>query len=225
MRKIVTVLFALVDLDTGLSDPELLGVERARVLGPVRDVLERHGGTVADGSDTLTAVFGVPAVHEDDALRAVRSAAEIRAVRAECRLGIATGEVLVDVERGATGTPLTLAARLAHIAEPGEVLLGTETLPLVGDAVDIEPHGAGAFRLVAVRTVPGQRRRTPMVGRVGERRRLEEAFGALASGRCQLFTILGDAGVGKSRLVAEFLDGLDAAVVRGRCLPYGEGIT
>lgn len=115
------------------------------------------------------------------------------------------------------------------------MLLGAETLRLVQGAVEVEPveplvlkgksEPVPAYRLLAVRVEAVRRHDAPMVGRERERRQLEEAFASLVSGRCQLFTILGAAGVGKSRLVAEFLAGVDAGVVRGRCLSYGEGIT
>jgi tetratricopeptide (TPR) repeat protein len=140
-----------------------------------------------------------------------------------------------------TGDAVNVAARLEQAAQPGEILLTGETQRLVRDAVEVEPMGEvsvkgreapiEAFRLVAVnRSAAGHERRldSPMVGRDRPRRLLEDAFADVRDRRiCHLFTVLGPAGVGKSRLVNEFLASLgdQARVVRGRCLSYGEGIT
>jgi tetratricopeptide (TPR) repeat protein len=192
-------------------------------------------------------------VHEDDALRAVRAADELRGglgalndeleasygTRLELRIGVNTGEVVTGTEeRLATGDAVNVAARLEQAAEPGEILLGEETCRLVRDAVDSQPadpieakgkaEPLQAYRLRSVRAeLPARRHEAPMVGRERQRKLLEDAFAALSAERsCHLFTILGAAGVGKSRLVEEFLHGLaDATVVRGRCLSYGEGIS
>ena len=224
-RKPVTVLSAGIDVEG--SDPELVEIARSRFVESAAGLLERHSAAVETaGAEGLTAVFGVPAVHEDDALRAIRAASALRAAHPDCRIGIATGEVLTgEGARLATGEPVALAAKLERAAQPGEVRLGVGTLRLVRGAVEVEPDGPGAFRMLAMGPVPERRRQAPMVGRTRELSQLQEAFAGLANGRCRLVTILGDAGVGKSRLVAEFLIGLDAAVVRGRCLPYGDGIT
>jgi len=139
-------------------------------------------------------------------------------------------------ERLATGDAVNVAARLEQAAQPGEILIGDETLALVRDAVEAEPveplelkgkaETVPAQRLLAVTGELVRRDSAPMVGRETELRRLRDAYEqAVRDGSCQLFTVLGSAGVGKSRLVYEFLSGLDAAVVRGRCLSYGEGIT
>src|SRR5207249_4729363 len=129
-----------------------------------------------------------------------------------------------------TGQPVTIAARLGRTAAPGDLLLDEATYRRVQAAADVEP-GEGALRFVALQpdADTGRRRfEAPMVGRERERRRLHDAFEqAIGDSSCQLFTILGAAGVGKSRLMREFLDELDpeVQVVRGRCLPYGQGIT
>jgi len=133
---------------------------------------------------------------------------------------------------------VNVAARLEQAAPPNEVYVGAQTVQLAQAAVDVkavEPlalkgksEPVEAFRLVAVRGLEETRRAfaAPFVGREREQRLLREAFdGAAADRACQLFTLLGVAGVGKSRLVAEFLRGVDATLVRGRCLSYGEGIT
>jgi tetratricopeptide (TPR) repeat protein len=134
-----------------------------------------------------------------------------------------------------------VAARLEQAAAPGEVLLGEPTWRLVRDAVRVEPVApltlkgkaapVAAFRLLSVTPhVPGHARRldAPMVGRERPLRLLHDLFEAVAGDRaCHLATVLGAAGVGKSRLAAEFLAQLGprATVLRGRCLSYGEGIT
>ena len=257
-RKTVTILFCDVTGSTELGeqlDPESLRRVMARYFEVAKDVVERHGGTVEKFiGDAVMAVFGVPAVHEDDALRAVRAAAELRdalgglnaelaesyGTRLELRTGVNTGEVVTGTEeRLATGDAVNVAARLEQAAEPGEVLLGAETLRLVKDAVEVEPvaplelkgkaERVPAFRLLGVTAVePGARRQTvPMVGRERQRQLLAGAFAnVIAERSCHLFTILGTAGVGKSRLAAEFLESLDrATVIGGRCLSYGEGIS
>ncbi|HKP17303.1 MAG TPA: BTAD domain-containing putative transcriptional regulator, partial [Gaiellaceae bacterium] len=229
VRKTVTALAVAVDVssaDERPVDPEALRRVTTRAFGVVRDAVERHGGVLeTPAGNAVTAVFGLPAVHEDDAARAARAAEEARellaAISSELpagrilevrfRIGISTGEVLAGGGReaplGAVGEPLTRASALAQAARAGEI------------AVD----DATRRRL---RETP--RRVSPMIGRERERRRLRDAFDqAVGDGCCQLFTVLGAAGVGKSRLVEEFLAevGGAARVVRGRCLPYGDGIT
>jgi len=243
-RKVVTVLFCDVAGSTALGDrldPEALRRVMASYFEIARTAIERHGGTLEKFiGDAVMAVFGVPTIREDDALRAVRAAQELReAVEIDVRIGVNTGEVVTGGEDTlVTGDAVNVAARLEQAAEPGEVLLGAETYRLVRDAVTVETmepvaaKGKGelaAFRLVSVDTgAPGLARHldAPMVGRTHERRLLEDAFGNAVRRRgCALFTLLGTAGVGKSRLTREFLSGVDARVVEGRCLSYGEGIT
>ncbi len=256
-RKTVTVLFCDVTGSTSLGeriDPESLRNVMARYFETAKEAIERHGGTVEKFiGDAVMAVFGVPVVHEDDALRAVRAAADLRSAlvplneeleqrfqtRLQLRTGVNTGEVVTGTEeRLATGDAVNVAARLEQAAQPGEILLGEETLRLVRGAVEAQPvapvdakgksEPLAAYRLVAVERESAPRLHTgPMVGRERQRHLLEEAFANVSADKtCQLFTVLGTAGVGKSRLVAEFLSGLDGAtVVSGRCLSYGEGIS
>ncbi|MFL5934283.1 MAG: AAA family ATPase [Gaiellaceae bacterium] len=257
VRKVVTVLFCDVTGSTALGeriDPESLRRVMARYFETAKATVGRHGGTVEKFiGDAVMAVFGVPTVHEDDALRAVRAADELRGgldelndeleqgygTRLELRMGVNTGEVVTGTEeRLATGDAVNVAARLEQAAQPGEVLLGDETFRLVRDAVVAEealPLAAKgksepltAHRLMSVSAgAPERRHGAPMVGRERQRELLEGAFANVVSERsCHLFTILGAAGVGKSRLAQEFLAGLeDATVVRGRCLSYGDGIS
>jgi class 3 adenylate cyclase/tetratricopeptide (TPR) repeat protein len=250
-RKVVTVLFCDVVGSTALgesSDPEALRARMRRYFQDVRAVVERHGGVVEKfAGDAVMAVFGIPAAHEDDALRAVRAADELRGATSrhglEARIGVNTGEVVVggEDETLVTGDAVNVAARLEQAAPAGETLIGAETRLLVRDAVrvdELEPlvlkgksAPVQAYRLLEV--VPGaaalaRRPETPLVGRERERERLRRDYeDAVADGTCRLFTLLGPAGIGKSRLVADFLEGVedDADVLRGRCLPYGEGIT
>ena len=257
-RKHVTIFFCDVVASTALGellDPESLRRMLARYFETAQQVIEQHGGTVEKFiGDAVMAVFGVPVLHEDDALRAARAASELRQAMAKLneelegeygnrltlRIGLNTGEVVTGtVERLAVGDAVNLAARLEQAAAPDEILLGAETHALVRHAVIVEPlapidmkgksEPVPAWRLLAVRGATGFARRfdVPMLGRESELRRLLRAFDQTQRDRsCQLVTILGGAGVGKSRLAHEFLASLDgAAVVRGRCLSYGDGIT
>src|SRR5262245_13276215 len=244
-RKTVTVVFCDVTGSTALgesTDPEALRGLLARYFERMRGIVESHGGTVEKFiGDAVMAVFGVPVAHEDDALRAVRAAAEMRDAMPElqlrARIGVNTGEILTS-RRGTlvTGDAVNVAARLEQAAAPGEVLLGATTRALAGAAVEAvevgpldlkgKPEPVPAFRLVAVGDAPDRRHDRPFVGRGREVETLREAWArAQAQGTCELVTVIGEAGVGKSRLVAETLGAIDAPVVRARCLPYGEGIT
>jgi class 3 adenylate cyclase/tetratricopeptide (TPR) repeat protein len=160
MRKIVTIVFADVSGSTRLGeklDAEALRRVMERYFGEMRSILERHGGTVEKFiGDAVMAVFGIPAAHEDDALRAVRAAVEMRARLAELndelarergvtlavRTGINTGEVVAgDPTQGhfyASGDAVNVAARLEQAAEPGGIFLGDQTYRLVRDAVQVE---------------------------------------------------------------------------------------
>ncbi len=247
-RKVVTVVFADVTGSTGLGerlDPESLRSIMGRWFEAMREVLERHGGTVEKFiGDAVVAVYGVPVLHEDDALRAVRAATDMAvalerlntALRAErdleigMRVGVNTGAVVVgDARAGgsrATGDAVNVAARLQQAAEPGEVLVGDSTWQVKGRDEPVVVR-----RLIAVdQSAEAIHRRVggPMVGRDREHGTLRAAYErAVAEERCVLVTVLGSAGVGKSRLVHEFLSGIrsDSTVLRGRCLPYGQGIT
>jgi class 3 adenylate cyclase/tetratricopeptide (TPR) repeat protein len=241
----VTVLFCDLAGSTALGetlDPEPLRALLARYFDRMQAIVERHGGSVEKFiGDAVMAVFGVPVVHEDDALRAVRAAAEMRDALPELglegRIGVMTGEVVTGTEeRLATGDAVNVAARLEQAAPAGGILLGEPTLRLVRGAVEVEAveplllkgkaEPVPAYRLVAVRDAPERRHDTPFVGRERELALLREAWRRVQAGRhCEVVTVVGEAGVGKSRLVAEALASVDAAVVRGRCLPYGEGIT
>ena len=244
LRKTVTVLFCDVPGSTALGerlDPESLRQVMARYFEAMKGVIERHGGTVEKFiGDAVMAVFGVPVRHEDDALRGVRAASEMRqavielneelerdyGTTLELRIGVNTGEVVTGTkERLVTGDAVNVAARLEQAASPSEVLLGEETFQLVRDAVEAEPveplelkgksEPMTAFRLVAVlpdAPVVARRAVASMVGRERELDLLHDAFSQARRDRsCQLFTLLGAAGVGKSRLAHEFLAALEGA--------------
>jgi predicted ATPase/class 3 adenylate cyclase len=259
VRKTVTVLFADVVGSTTMGerlDPEAVRHVMTDYFAAMRDVIERHGGTVEKFiGDAIMAVFGVPSVHEDDAIRAARAAVAMRealvALNAErgselrVRTGICTGPVVAgvgpDLPTLVTGDTVNVAARLEQAAAPGEILVGPETTRLVREVAELEVLDPLAVRgriepvpvarLIAIR--PGaddQPRRPdgPMVGRDAELGALRGVFDRAVGVRtAQLLTIFGTAGVGKSRLVREFVAALPdgVTVLRGRCLPYGEGIT
>src|SRR2546430_7682323 len=149
-RKVVTVLFCDVVWSTALGesvDPEALQGLLARYFERMKGIVESHGGSVEKFiGDAVMAVFGVPVVHEDDALRACRAAVEMREALPELglegRIGVNTGEVLAGTqERLATGDTVNVAARLEQAAHPNEILVGEATLELVLGAVDAEPVG------------------------------------------------------------------------------------
>ena len=236
-------------------DPESFRQVMRRYFDTARAVIERHGGTVEKFiGDAVMAVFGAPVLHEDDALRAVRAAAGLReqiavlngeleagfAATVSVRTGVNTGQVVTGTEeRLATGDAVNLAARLEQAAGPGEIVIGPQTWALVRGVVTaeaLEPlqlkgktQPVAAYRLLEIRTDVDPRARTgraPLVGRAGQLLMLADAFtNATRERSCGLFTVLGVAGVGKSRLTAEFLPGVAARVLSGTCLSYGQGIT
>jgi predicted ATPase/class 3 adenylate cyclase len=261
-RKTITVVFADIAGSTELGDrldPETVQQVMSRYFRTTRRVLERHGGTVEKFiGDAVMAVFGIPVVHEDDALRAARAAVEMAEslrllneelerrwdVSLEVRIGVNTGEVVAGDPSGgqafATGEAINLAARLQQAAAPGEILIGETTRRLLGDRVavaEVAPFPVKGKRgpVSAVRVLgvtsegpPSTIMGSPFVGREEELRLLRDNFERCVAERtCRLVTVLGVAGIGKSRLVREALDEIktSAGIVVGRCLPYGEGIT
>src|SRR5215207_6223597 len=255
-RKTVTVLFSDVVDSTPLGesiDPEAVRAVLTRLFDEMRVVIHRHGGTIEKViGDEIMAVFGIPQVHEDDAVRAVRAAAEMREALAalnervrlplRVRTALNTGEVVAgDGHTLVTGDAVNTAARLRSAARPGEILVGRPTYNLVRDAVLAEPleplsvkgksAPVDAWRVTAViPDAPGRARRldSPLVGRETERALLLQAYArAVGTRSCHMFTVLGAAGVGKSRLLNSVLDEMkpEATSLVGRCLAYGDGIT
>ncbi len=260
IRRTVTIVFCDLKGSTSLGeklDSESLRALLNRYFSTMQRVVERHGGTVEKFiGDAVMAVFGLPRVREDDALRAVRAASDMQRALLELnedlragwgvtlanRIGVNTGEVVAgDVTSGqrlVTGDAVNVAARLEQAAPEMAIFVGESTYALVRDAVDVEPpiplelkgkaEPVNAFGLISVVGGEGRARRhdAPMVGRVAELEALHRAFrDAVDAGRPRLFTILGQAGVGKSRLLLEFSSVVGARILRGRTLPYGEGVT
>jgi class 3 adenylate cyclase/tetratricopeptide (TPR) repeat protein len=257
-RKTVTVLFGDLVAYTELADrldPEALRHLMLRFFERAATVIEGHGGTVEKFvGDEVMAVFGVPVVHEDDALRAVRAAVAVREcvaeldrnsdVHLEVRIGVNTGEVVTgDPSAGhgfVSGDAVNVGKRLEQAAAPGEILLGASTHRLVEHAVratQLDPlalkgkaEDAIAFRLESVdpaaSAIP-RRHDTPLVGQQQELERLRLVYGEAASSGVRLVTVVGDSGIGKSRLARELLRSLEreANVVVASCPPYGEGTT
>ena len=261
-RKVVTIVFSDLKGSTSLGealDSEALREVMTRYFDAMRGELEHHGGVIEKFiGDAVMAVFGLPRLHEDDALRAVRAAAgmqraleelngelqRVYGVQLANRTGVNTGEVVAGDpstgQRLVTGDAVNVAARLEQAAGEQEVLLGELTYRLVRDSVEVEEveplalkgksEPVPAYRLVRVKDTGDVEvsRGAPLVGRERELETLEAVFdAAVATSTARLATIVADAGVGKSRLTAEFLDRIaDRAVAfRGRCLPYGDGIT
>src|SRR6478752_4429479 len=186
-RKTVTILFCDVAGSTELgesTDPEALRALLARYFVRMKEMVERHGGTVEKFvGDAVMAVFGVPVVHEDDALRACRAAVEMRDALPELgirgRIGVNTGEVVTGTEeRLATGDAVNVAARLEQAAEPGEVLVGGKTVRLVRDAVELgeerrldlkgKSEPVAAFPLLSASGEARRRFDTPIASLLGE---------------------------------------------------------
>jgi class 3 adenylate cyclase/tetratricopeptide (TPR) repeat protein len=244
-RKTVTVLFCDLTGSTELGetlDPERFRALLARYFERMKAIVDRHGGSVEKFiGDAVMAVFGVPLLHEDDALRAVRAAVEMREALPQLglqgRIGVTTGQVVTGTaERLATGDAVNVAARLEQVARAGEVLIGEPTFVLVRGRAEVEPvkpldlkgkvEPVPAYRLLRVRDAPEHRYQAPFVGRTRELALVRDVWERVyTERRCELVTVIGDAGVGKSRMAAEFLASIEATVVRGRSLPYGEGIT
>jgi class 3 adenylate cyclase/predicted ATPase len=258
-RRLVSVLFADLVGFTPFAeerDAEHVRETLTRYFDTARAVIERHGGTVEKFiGDAVMAVWGTPVAHEDDAERAVRAALElIPAVKTvdaalEARVGVLTGEAAVSlgaIDQGmVAGDLVNTAARLQSVAQAGTVLIGESTMRAAGTAIAFAPIGeqelkgktapVPAWR--AVRVVGGREREgsdglePPFVGREAELALLKELIHAAGQEkRPRLIAITGPAGIGKSRLAAEFatyLDGLVESIYwhRGRSPSYGEGVT
>ena len=247
-RKLATVLFVdLVD-STGLvagSDPEVVRQRVNRYFDEVSRCIRTHGGTVEKfAGDAVMAAFGVPRAHEDDAERGLRAALNImpavHELGMEARIGVEAGEVVVEDAEStfATGEAVNLAARLQQAAPEGGILIGPGVMRLADGRVVAEPaddvqvsgraETLPTWRLIDVAAQPGRTLPSaPFVGREGELELLHNTYArAIRDRRAHLVTVFGEPGIGKTRLVHEFTDGVErATILSGRCLPFGEGVT
>lgn len=251
MRKTATVLYAQLIAASRLDelDPEALDELLGRYATAAQQALEENGGTTEIlPAGAAFAVFGVPRTHEDDALRALRGAVALRSELEalgdyESQIGISTGEVFAGGAQSTalvSGAVVNVAKRLQERAASGEIVLGASTVRLVRDAVTVEAlqplrlggeTPLGAWRLnEIIDDAPAIPRRfeAPLVGRRQELAELRRAFDACrANSQCQLSILVGEPGIGKTRLAREFLAGVgeEASVLVGRCTSYGEGAT
>ena len=208
------------------------------------EVMAVFGTPVAHEDDALRALRAA-----NEMLTAVEilddSVAEARGIRFQVRIGVNTGEVVAGSASPSgpfvTGAAVTTGKRLQELAEPSTIVIGASTLRLVRDAVESEPLGTRgvrgkteqieAFKVVAVDPEAAGVARaldTPIVGRERELAELRAAFeSARDESRCRLIALLGDAGIGKTRLARELVGELEgnARILVGRCSPYGDGAT
>jgi DNA-binding SARP family transcriptional activator/exonuclease VII small subunit len=199
-----------------VSAPESVMLVVEPVFDEASEIVERTGGTVLANGEMLTVAFGVPHSSDDDALRALRAADALRAANARSR---------VAIDRAAE----TLDPALLEGAAPGETILGAGVLPLVAHAVDVVTHPGGGYRVLRVdpeaEAVP-RRFDTPFVGRDDDLKRLDDELNmAIESGSVQRLLVLGDAGIGKTRLTREFASRVAARVVTCRFRPYEDADT
>ena len=252
IRKVVSILFADLSGSTGLQeqlDPEATRRVMDEVHALLRHAVESHGGRVVKFTgDGAMAVFGIPVLREDDAVRAVRAGATMQAdfaamadvvhrdqgVAIGLRVGVNTGEVVVALgSDDVVGDPVNVASRLEASAGVGEVLMGELTHRLVRDVLKVETveplrlrgksELVGAARLVSVGGI-GAASVTPLVGRDADLATLTAAFEeAVSVSECRLVSVIGAPGLGKSRLAAELATGLGdrARVVVVRFIPDG----
>ncbi len=248
-RKLATVMFVDLVGSTELvsrADPEVVRRRIARYFDDVSQCVTQHGGIVEKfAGDAVMAAFGIPVAHEDDAERSVRAAFAIldavRRLQLEARIGIESGEVVTDdVESTfATGEAVNIAARLQQAADPNQILIGPGAQRLAFGRLELEDVGpievvgrdepvwAWAVTGVSDHGARDGRLEAPFIGRDNELDLLENTYArTVRDRRAQLFTVFGDPGMGKTRLVEEFAATLESAtVLRGRALPYGEGVT
>src|SRR5689334_4452497 len=258
-RRIVTVLFADMAGSTALGeqlDPEEMRRLLQRYYAIARESVAQHGGTVEKFiGDAVMAVFGLPTAHGDDPDRAVAAAIYMRermkqdpllGGRIAVRFGVSTGEVVAsrDQSRGdflITGDATNVAARLQQAAEPWAIMASDRTVRAAnnfefGDEVEVEARGKS--RRVPARIVVGPRKQKlrapvqlPLVGRETDFAQVQlVARRAVNERRPSIVSVIAPAGVGKTRLVEEFLSWLpslapDAVIATAQCLPYGQQLT
>jgi DNA-binding SARP family transcriptional activator len=253
-RKTVTVLAADVAVSTGDGDepdPETARRILDRVHREASGVVTGHGGTVEQMlGTTLVGLFGIPRAREDDAVRAVRAAVDLRhlisalnnqlgpAVVMRTRTGIDTGEVVVgETARTTTGGSVVSAGRLQRAADEDQILIGEATRLLIGKAALLEgvdgraiaDYGRPAWRVLDLAPASAV---TPVESRLVDREHeLEELIAgyriAVEEQSPYRLTVLGEPGIGKSRLAREVVSRLtdEARVLTGRCPSSGEGVS
>ena len=258
-RRIVTVLFADMAGSTALGeklDPGEMRRILARYYNLARETVEQHGGTVEKFiGDAVMAVFGLPTAHGDDPDRAVAAAMAMRErIRADAhlngriaiRFGVSTGEVVASRDQSAgdfliTGDATNVAARLQQAAEPWVILASDRTVRAAnnfefGEEIEVEARGksapVAAHIVIGPRKAKAKRRdRLPLIGRENDLAQLQlVARRAVNEKRPSMVSLIAPAGVGKTRLVEEFLDWLpslapEAVVATAQCLPYGQQLT
>src|SRR2546421_4286475 len=258
-RRIVTVLFADMAGSTALGeelDPEEMRRLLARYYGIARECVEQHGGTVEKFiGDAVMAVFGLPSAHGDDPDRAVAAALmmrdriredELLNGRLAIRFGVSTGEVVASRDQSAgdfliTGDATNVAARLQQEAEPWAILASDRTVRAAnnfefGEEVEVRARGKSApvpaRQVIGPKKAKATRRvRLPLMGRENDLAQLQlVARRAVSERRPALVSVIAPAGVGKTRLVEEFMPWLpslapDATVATAQCLPYGQQLT
>src|SRR5712692_7953651 len=255
-RRIVTILFADVVGSTALGesrDAEDVRALMGRYYKVAQEIVQNHGGTVDKFmGDAVLAIFGLPVAHGDDAQRALSAALALReAVRNDdtlgsqfaVRLGVNTGEVVADSSASdflISGDAVNVAARLQQTADPWDIVCGERTVRAAGAVFTFGPAQAQAARgksqPVAVRRLVGRAAglappHTALIGRDADLMQLElVAQRAFQEKRPFLVSVIAPAGVGKTRLVEEFLDRLpsstpEATVAIAQCLPYGQRLT
>jgi len=265
-RKVVTVLFADLVGSTALADgrdPERTARILERYASTMREALELWGGTVEKYiGDAVVAAFGVPAVREDDASRALHAALDMQdrletlnielehehGIRLALRVGVNTGDVLAATagrldQRFLAGDAVNIAARLQQASEPGAILVAARTADAtarsfrfdVPKQLDVKgtKTPVSARRLIGASPDGGlpANLQAPLIGRDRELRTLQDLHDdVIRTGRPRLGLVFGPAGIGKSRLVREFLEqaelrGPNLRVLRGRCRSTGHGIT
>src|SRR3989440_945447 len=248
-RKLATVLFVDLVSSTEFVDGQDPEITRRRVttfFDGVSRCIQTHGGTVEKfAGDAVMAAFGIPLAHEDDAERAVRAGLGVlelvKDLGLQARVGIEAGEVVVDERDStfATGDAVNVPAPLHQAAAPGEILVGDWPYRLTQGAMEVENAGPLELRgfrkpipayraLAALDGQPAlQKISAPFFGRESELELLENTFErTVRDRRPHVFTVYGEPGVGKSRLIREFLAGVEGTtILSGRALPYGEGVT
>ena len=256
-RRTVTVVFADLSGFTNFSeqsDPEEVRALAQRAALRLEAIVRRHGGTVDKViGDCVMALFGAPVAHEDDAARAVRASLEMLAdvlsdseayAGLALRVGVNTGEVIFasvgpSGQYTVLGDTVNTASRLQSAAVLNAIYVGARTYEATTQLFDYEEMSPVTAKGKA-EAVPAWRptrvaglliepaRRSLLVGREREIGRLEELLDrVVGGGGSETVTVVGAPGIGKSRLLAEFLRrrGADVVVHWGHCLPYGEGIT